>query len=514
MLRLNLLANYIGQGWRAIMALAFVPLYIKYLGIEAYGLIGLFAVLQTSLGLLDLGMKPALGREMARYTGGAHNEQSIWNLLRSIELVSTAIVVIIAIGFWGGSHWLATDWVKSQVLPLHTVSQALALMGLVAALQFIDGIYMSCLAGLQRQVTQNVVVSSVATARGLGAIGILAWVSPTIQAFFVWQCVCSVVSVILNRLVVFYVLPSPPVPPRFSGSALLSVWRFAAAMMGISFLSLLVMQLDKILLSRLLSLEAFGYYALAGTVAGSLLLLVSPISTAFYPRFNELVVSQDQSELNRAFHNAAQLVTVVIGSAASILIIFSELILCVWTNDRELSARVAPVMAVLTVGTLLNCLLLVPHQMQLAYAWTSLTLWICVVAVSILVPTILVLVPIYGPIGAAWTWVALNASYCIVGPQFMFRRILTTEKWTWYLQDVIAPLAAAITVTTLARLTCPVPVDRMWASILIASIGFLSIISAGLAAPVVRQLVWRLVTQLCHWRLLPTPLPPSSNTSE
>ena len=59
MLKRNLIANYLGQGWTALMGLAFIPLYINYLGIEAYGLIGLFAVLQGWLVLLDLGMTPA-----------------------------------------------------------------------------------------------------------------------------------------------------------------------------------------------------------------------------------------------------------------------------------------------------------------------------------------------------------------------------------------------------------------------------------------------------------------------
>jgi O-antigen/teichoic acid export membrane protein len=47
MLKRNLIANYLGQGWTALVGLAFIPLYIKYLGIEAYGLIGLFGVIQA-----------------------------------------------------------------------------------------------------------------------------------------------------------------------------------------------------------------------------------------------------------------------------------------------------------------------------------------------------------------------------------------------------------------------------------------------------------------------------------
>jgi len=47
------------------MGVAFVPLYIKYLGVEAYGLIGIFAILQSMLALLDMGMKPTLSRELS-----------------------------------------------------------------------------------------------------------------------------------------------------------------------------------------------------------------------------------------------------------------------------------------------------------------------------------------------------------------------------------------------------------------------------------------------------------------
>ena len=65
-LQLNLVANFAGQGWTAIMVLAFVPLYLKFLGIEAYGLIGFYAMLQAAFQILDLGLSQTINREMAR----------------------------------------------------------------------------------------------------------------------------------------------------------------------------------------------------------------------------------------------------------------------------------------------------------------------------------------------------------------------------------------------------------------------------------------------------------------
>ena len=85
--RRNVIANYLGQAWVALMGLAFIPIYIRYLGIEAWGLMGLFALLQACLTLLDAGVTPTLGREMARFTAGEQSPQAIRDLLRTLESV-------------------------------------------------------------------------------------------------------------------------------------------------------------------------------------------------------------------------------------------------------------------------------------------------------------------------------------------------------------------------------------------------------------------------------------------
>src|ERR1017187_5649228 len=250
-LKKNVAANYFGQGWQALMQLAFVPLYVRYLGIEAYDLIGIFAMLQVWLTLLDMGMKPALGREMARFTGGAHNAQSIRDLLRSIELIGIAIAGGVALAIWGVSGWLASHWVTAKTLPAEVVAHAFAVMGVVTALRFIEDIYTSSILGLQRQVLQNIVTSITATVRGLGAVALLAWISPAIGAFFLWQGLISMINVALLAGIVYRALPPAPLPARFSASALVKIWRFAAGIVAISFLALLLGQVDKILLSRL-----------------------------------------------------------------------------------------------------------------------------------------------------------------------------------------------------------------------------------------------------------------------
>src|SRR5207253_309808 len=100
--------------------------------------------------------------------------------------------------------------------------------------------YISSITGLQHQVKQNVVSSLTATARGLGAVAVLAWISPTVEAFFLWQAIVSLVGVTVLALVVYGVLPPAPRAARFSLPALRLVWRFAAGMTAITLLSLLL----------------------------------------------------------------------------------------------------------------------------------------------------------------------------------------------------------------------------------------------------------------------------------
>ncbi|MFZ5951003.1 MAG: lipopolysaccharide biosynthesis protein, partial [Candidatus Rifleibacteriota bacterium] len=184
-LKKNVIANYFGSGWVSVMNIVFVPYYIKYLGMESYGLIGFYAMLQACLNLLDFGMTTTLSREMARFTGGEHTNTSIRDLLRSLETLCFSIAGIYLFGIWISSSLVAERWLQANQIPAVTVAQAFAIMGVVTALRFIEGPYKGAIIGLQKQVVYNLANALMATLRGLGAVIVLAWVQPSIQAYFV-----------------------------------------------------------------------------------------------------------------------------------------------------------------------------------------------------------------------------------------------------------------------------------------------------------------------------------------
>jgi O-antigen/teichoic acid export membrane protein len=303
----------------------------------------------------------------------------------------------------------------------------------------------------------------------------------------------SVMTVALFASGVHRILPPAPVPARFSGSALLGIWRFAAGMMTITFLTLLLTQVDKILLSRLLTLEFFGYYVLAWAVANALNMLAMPITAAFYPRFAELAANGDDVALRALYHQGAQLVTVLNGSAAMVLMVFSDRVLRLWTGNPVLTQHVAPVMAVLALGMLFGGMMAIPYQVQLAHGWTSLTIKVNIVAVSLLVSAILLVAPAHGGIGTAWLWVTLNVGYVLFEIPLMHRRLLRAEKWRWYRQDTALPLAAATATAFLCRWAMPHNLGKVGEFSVLLTTSICVLIAAAAAAPSVRHQLTRYV---------------------
>ena len=451
-LRKNLAANFIGQGWTALMGLAFIPLYIQYLGVEAYGLIGFYAVMQAWLTLFEMGITQTLNREMARFSAGVHTSQSIHDLLRSLEVISIVLAVFICLLVWLSSSYIATQWLNVQKLSSSEVASAITLMGFVIALRLIEGVYKGTLVGLQKQVAVNIINIIVATMRYGGVVAVLIWYASSIKVFFVWQVFSSIISVFVFVCLVYKNLPKPNKVPKFSTQAISEIWHFARDILGITFLALLLTQVDKVLLSKLITLDSYGYYTLAATVAGGLALITAPITQAIYPKMVEYVEQEKVHDLASLYHQGAQLVSVLITPVAAMLIFFAEDIIYLWSGDVSLATKTAPILLPLALGSFLNCLVWMPYQLQLAYGWTSFAIKVNLIAVILLVPAIFLTVPHYGAVGAAWIWALLNAGYVTLAMHYMYKRLLPKEKLFWYWHDVIKQLISVIVVVGMTKL--------------------------------------------------------------
>jgi len=470
------------------MALAFIPLYIKFMGAESYGLVGIFATLQAMFVLLDMGLSTTLTREMARLSVLEGKELEMRNLVRTLELIYWSVAVLIGIVILILSPFIAEHWVKASQLSTQTIKQALIIMGFAMALQWPAAFYRGGLTGLQKQVMLNAINIGISTLRGGGAVLILWLISPTIQAFFSWQIIISLLNTGCFAYYLWKQFPRIEMKPSFQKKLLAGIWRFAAGMSGITVLATILTQVDKVILSKMLPLEMFGYYTLAGVVAMSLFRLIGPVFSAIYPRLTQLVSLVDQEGLKQLYHKSCQLMSVLILPATVVVALFSYEILLIWTQNPVTAEKTHLLVSILICGTALNGLMNIPYGLQLAHGWTRLAFNTNLIAIVILVPIVIFLTRRFGVVGGASGWVILNAGYVLFTIYFMHKRLLPTEKWRWYWQDVGVPLVSSLLIAGLGRLCMAGPMSQFSTLSFLSIISILTLTAASIATPTTR--IW------------------------
>ena len=116
-IRLNISANYVGQGWAALMGLIFLPVYIQYLGMAAFGLIGFHATLHAWLSFAGNILGPVVNREVARFSADEIDTQIFWNKLRSLEWIGIFCSIGISLFLLLASKPIAEYWLQTGTIP-------------------------------------------------------------------------------------------------------------------------------------------------------------------------------------------------------------------------------------------------------------------------------------------------------------------------------------------------------------------------------------------------------------
>jgi O-antigen/teichoic acid export membrane protein len=463
----NILANIGGKAWLGLSNFIFVPFYIKFLGIEAYGLVGFFASMLAIFAILDMGASTALSQVLARYSvlPGAHDDSR--NLLRSLEYIYGATASLLGISIALLAPQIAHHWLRPVGLTDGQTIVALRLMGIVALLRWPITLYSAGLIGLQKQVLLNVLTAGVATLQGVGAIIVLWLVSRTVQAFFAWQIIAGSIQLIIFPLALWRQLRPVSHRAKFSWAQLQKIVPFAAGMAGITAASIVLTQLDKVLLSKYLSLRDFGYYSLAWSIASVLNLTATALYLALLPALSQLVATGSQQQLARLYHRGCRLLSTLIIPPAVTLALYSRELLQFYVKSADIAAQTHVLLSMLTIGNMFLALMLLPLALQLANGWTGLSLYKNIVALIAFVPAMLFMVSRFGGVGAAAVWIMLTAGYVIFEIPIMHMRLLPHEKWKWYLNDVGVPLLVSVLVAGSVRLL-PLTVP-LWGYLVIAA---------------------------------------------
>jgi len=500
-LRKNVLAMYVSQILTTLIGLVMLPIYVRYLGLEAYGLVGVFMMLQGWFVLLDLGFSTTILREAARHRSGANSAASLRNLLFALEAVFLVVAFAAAVFLVLASKWLAAHWLRVESLNLATVETAIVLMAPALAMRFISGLFRSLLTGFEDLVwlgTFNVLVALMRFAAVIPAFELFGG-SPIV--FFIVQLIVAALELAVLIARGFRHVPGLPKPPIDFGS-LRPLLSFSLSAAFIGAVWVVVTQIDKLILSAILPLSEYGVFSLVGLAANGLLILSTPISGALVPRLMSLHASGDQASLVSLYRRATQLTAATALPIAILMITFPGQLLWAWTGNAQATTEGAPVLSLYAAGTGLLTVSSYAAYLQFSYGKLRLHVVGNILFLLLLVPLMAVLATHYGAVGAGFAWAALNAAYLFIWVPLVHRRFLPSLHWRWLLGDVGLIALPAAALALLLRLGLQFPSDRLLVGVILAAIGAVLIAVSGLTSTWLRRTAGGMAVGLLrrlHW---------------
>ncbi|MEY4755557.1 MAG: hypothetical protein RJA34_455 [Pseudomonadota bacterium] len=461
--RRSLVATYASQIYVAVTGIVIVPVYIRYMGTEAYGLVGFYAMLQACFQMLDMGLSPTLSRQTARLSGGAITSLELRRLLRVLEGIFYGVALLGTLAIGLSADWIATRWLQAQSLPLDQVRLSIELMACIVGLRWVAGLYRGAIGGFEQQVWLGKLNAAAATARFVLVLGIFEWFGKSPAHFFGWQFLVATVETTTLLVMTYRLLP--PIAP--TGESVGWHWNSVRKVIGfslsIAFTSAIwvsVTQTDKLMLSKILPLAEYGYFTVSILLASGIMMISAPISNSLMPRMARLHAEGAHTQVIDIYRKATRLVAMTALPVALILSLFSKEVLWAWAGDEKLVEAAALTLSLYAAGYGVLAISAFPYYLQYAKGDVRLHLIGNILLVVTLIPALIFSTQRSGMTGAGWSWLVCNALYLLAWTPLVHRRFAPNLHLSWLLSDVLRPIWPALVLGITAANYFPWSIDR------------------------------------------------------
>jgi len=438
-----LAASLAGTGTATLLQLIFIPVFVNLLGIEAYGLLGFYVGIFGAAQVLDIGLSPALNRDLAGLASRPGDAQAARNLVRSIETGYLALGALLGLALIALAPWFADGWFHDAELPRDTILAAFRWMGVLLAVQWPISLYQSGLIGLERQVDFNVVNVIAALAAHAGGALLLWSTGPSLPKLIAWLAAINFLRAAALGVLLWRGLPATPAQPRFEWAQLQRIAPYATGLAIGGAAGLLLAQLDRFAVGRALPLADLGRYSLAANVILGMSQIAIAVYNVVFPRLSAVREARPR-DLAAQFHVTAQIIGVLVVPIGLVLTVFATDVFTLWTGSAEQGAAIGPAAALLAAGSTLNALAVAPYALQLAARWTRASALLSVAQFLLALPLWWWLPMQYGLPGAAGVWLIVNAVGLIVQAWVTFAHLLPGERWAWLRSDILPTTGAAL----------------------------------------------------------------------
>lgn len=360
----NSLAHLAARSLSLAAGLITIPLVSITLGREPLGLVGVYISLQGMLALVDLGLPIAVNQEVSVLSTKTAAPQSRASLIRSLEVLCwTIAAAVMALGL-AATGPLVYHWFNVGLIPHPTLELALALIFVAVAVRLPIAFYSNALFGMNRHFYPNFVTSVMAVIRVVAAVIALVTFEVGLIGFFVIQLIANILEVLLLAVGVWRRERWYSTWPR------LRIIRELTPRVGLFFAlsaaAAALAQIDKVILSKMLSLTDFGIYSAGYSLAAGLLALSYPVSNAAFPQMVRDIAEQRQSDLRRLVLSASEFTILLIVPISAVIIARPDIALEILFATHSFPKELEIILPIMIAGGIAFSFVTLPHMYIIA----------------------------------------------------------------------------------------------------------------------------------------------------
>jgi O-antigen/teichoic acid export membrane protein len=394
----NVLANWAGFAVGFLVNFFLSPLIVHHLGASAYGVWALLGTLTAYLGLLDLGIRSAVTRYVARSQSRGDHEMAT-------QVVSTALAVFAALAGLA----LVASAVLGLVAPsifripaeYRATTQIVAVLaGASTAIALMNGAFGGVIVGLQRFDLSCGVDVATALVRAALVLGVIA-MDGGLVGLAGAQLLASLAGALGTAWVGWRLYPGLHLRPTWSRLHLRLIASYGGYTFVGQFAASIVDRASVIILGLFLPMAAVAIFAIAAGLIDHARALVGGIRTTLAPQASALEGRGQREALRELALQGARYCTLLAVPLAATLALRGASFIGLWMGAAygEPSGAVLAVLAIRLVflgatGAGANVMLGASRERAVAGAH--------VVQAAVSVATMLLLVRPFGLSGVAW----------------------------------------------------------------------------------------------------------------
>ncbi len=398
----NTFWNILGQIVPLFVALLTIPMLVKGLGIERFGILTLAWTLISYFSLFDFGISRALTQFLAEKLASG-------DLKNTHSIVLTALYLIFFLGVTGGVvMFLVAPLLAHHVLKVHETMQQEVLTSLyllAISVPFIITTAGLCgiLAAYQRFDLINLVRAPTGILTFCGPILVLAF-SANLLFMIAFLAVEQAVVCLVYLYLCLRTMPTLRNGTWFRGQELVPLLKFGGWMTISNIVGPIMVYMDRFFIGAFISLSAVAYYVTPYELVAKLWIIPVSIAGVIFPAFASSFF-RDQDKTKLLYGRSIKYISLLLFPITLVTISFAHEGLEVWLN-AEFAKNCTRILQWLIAGVFINSLAQIPFTLIQGIGRPDITTKIHLIELPCYLAALWWLLTSYGIEGAAFAWCA------------------------------------------------------------------------------------------------------------